>query len=50
MTGGTTNHNKIAGNFYARLNFTLEDEDYEVYLSDVKLWIPSIGSLPIPIL
>ena len=39
MTGGTTNHNKLAGKIYARLLLTLEDQDYEVYMGDVRLWI-----------
>ncbi len=41
MTGGTTNHNKIAGNFCANLNFALRGQDYDIYMSDVRLWIPS---------
>ncbi len=41
MTGGTTNHNKIAGNFYAILNFALKGQNYDIYMSDVRLWIPS---------
>ena len=40
MTGGTTNHNKIAGNFYAYLKFALRGKNYDVYISDVRLWIP----------
>lgn len=40
MTGGTTNHNKIAGNFYANLKFALRGQDYEIYIGDVRLWIP----------
>ncbi len=40
MTGGTTNHNKIAGNFYAYLKFALKGKKYDVYISDVRLWIP----------
>ncbi len=39
MTGGTTNHNKLALNLAARLNLALEEQDYEVYIGDVKLWI-----------
>ncbi|ERT03780.1 restriction endonuclease family protein [Lyngbya aestuarii BL J] len=41
MAGGTTNHNKIAGNFYKRFPLTIQEQDYEVYIGDVKLWIPS---------
>jgi Uma2 family endonuclease len=40
MTGGTTNHNKIAGNFYAYLKFALRGNNYDVYIGDVRLWIP----------
>ncbi|MEH2294142.1 Uma2 family endonuclease [Nostoc sp.] len=40
MTGDTTNHNKIAGNFYAYLKFGLRGNNYDVYIGDVRLWIP----------
>jgi Uma2 family endonuclease len=40
MIGGTTNHNEIAGNFYAHLKFGLRSKNYRVYFSDVRLWIP----------
>jgi Uma2 family endonuclease len=40
MTGGTTNHNEIAGNFYANLKFGLRQQNYRVYIGDVRLWIP----------
>ena len=38
--GGSTNHNRIAGNFYAQLNFAFKTQNYEVFMSDVRLWIP----------
>jgi Uma2 family endonuclease len=40
MTGGTVNHNKIALNFSTELNFAFKKLDYEVYMGDVRLWIP----------
>jgi Uma2 family endonuclease len=40
MTGGTTNHNKIAGNFYTYLRLALRRKSYEIYIGDVRLWIP----------
>ncbi len=40
MTGGTTNHNQIAGNLYANLKFSLKGQNYRVYIGDVRLWIP----------
>jgi Uma2 family endonuclease len=48
MTGGTTNHNKIAGNFYAFLRFALRRQDYEIYISDVRLWIPKYSLYTYP--
>ncbi|MGI0483699.1 Uma2 family endonuclease [Geminocystis sp. CENA526] len=40
MTGGTTNHNEIAGNFYSYLKTTLKGQNYRVFFADVRLWIP----------
>lgn len=40
MAGGSTNHNRIAGNFYAALNFALKAQEYEIFITDVRLWIP----------
>ncbi len=40
MTGGTPNHNQIAGNFYATLNFALKRQPYRVFVTDQRLWIP----------
>ncbi|MEH1948917.1 MAG: Uma2 family endonuclease [Nostoc sp.] len=39
MAGGTTNHNEIAGNFYANFKFTMRGKNYKIYMVDVKLWI-----------
>jgi len=40
MAGGSINHNRISGNFYAVLNFALRQQNYEVFIGDVRLWIP----------
>lgn len=40
MAGGTTNHNKIALNFYKKFPLTVQGQEYDIYISDVKLWIP----------
>ncbi|MGC9528372.1 MAG: Uma2 family endonuclease [Limnospira sp.] len=40
MTGGTTNHNEVAGSLYAYLRFALRKKDFRVYIGDVKVWIP----------
>jgi Uma2 family endonuclease len=41
MTGGSTDHNDIAGNFYAHLKFALRQQTYKVFIGDVRLWIPT---------
>ncbi|WP_373527302.1 Uma2 family endonuclease [Nostoc sp.] len=40
MTGGTTNHNKIALNFCRKFPLTVQEQDYDIYIGDVKLSIP----------
>ncbi|WP_204101764.1 MULTISPECIES: Uma2 family endonuclease, partial [Spirulina sp. CCY15215] len=39
MTGGTPNHNQIAGNLYATLNFAFKRQPYQVFFADQRLWI-----------
>ena len=39
MTGGTTNHNKLALKIASSLLFALEDQNYEIYIGYVRLWI-----------
>lgn len=40
MTGGSINHNQIAGNVYAFLKFALHGKNLKPYISDLRLWIP----------
>lgn len=40
MAGGTPNHNRIGGNFYAAFNFALKGQPYDVFINDMRLWIP----------
>lgn len=40
MTGGSINHNQIAGNVYAFLKFTLRGKNLKPYIGDLRLWIP----------
>ena len=40
MTGGTPNHNEIAGNFYTFLKLALQGKDYKVFMTDLRLGIP----------
>ena len=39
-TGGSINHNRIVGNFYAFLKFAFCGQNLEVFSSDLRLWIP----------
>lgn len=48
MAGGTTNHNQIAGNIYAELNFTFKRLNYRVYMGDVRLWVPQVKTFTYP--
>jgi Uma2 family endonuclease len=41
MTGGSTDHNDIAGNLYAHLKLALRQQPYKVFIGDVRLWIPT---------
>ncbi|MBW4576756.1 MAG: Uma2 family endonuclease [Aphanothece sp. CMT-3BRIN-NPC111] len=40
MAGGTPNHNRIALNLSTALNFALKRQPYDVFMSDMRLWIP----------
>ncbi|VXD16789.1 conserved hypothetical protein [Planktothrix serta PCC 8927] len=40
MPGGTTNHNKLALNFCRKFPLTVNGQDYEIFINDVRLWIP----------
>jgi len=39
ISGGTTNHNEIAGNFYLHFKLKMRNQNYKVYMGDVKLWL-----------
>ncbi len=48
MTGGTKPHNRIAGNFYNKLDDFLAGKDCEVYISDVKVKVSESGPYHYP--
>ncbi|MBD2059534.1 Uma2 family endonuclease [Oculatella sp. FACHB-28] len=48
MTGGSINHNQIAGNIYAFLKFALRKTDYKPYIGDLRLWIPQYRQYTYP--
>lgn len=41
MTGGTPDHNDIAGNLYILLKLGLKGKDYRTFYVDQRLWIPA---------
>ena len=48
MTGGTPNHNEIAGNFYTYLKLALRGQDAKVFVTDLRLWIPQYNVYTYP--
>jgi Uma2 family endonuclease len=40
MTGGTPNHNDIAGNLYVQIKLALKGKPYRTFYTDQRLWIP----------
>jgi Uma2 family endonuclease len=40
MAGGTTNHNTISLNFCRQFPLTINGKNHEIYMGDVRLWIP----------
>ncbi len=48
MTGGTPNHNDIAGNFYAFLKLALRGKGYKLFMTDLRLWIPQFNIYTYP--
>lgn len=39
MTGGTANPNRIAGNFYKKFPLTINGQNYEIFIGDVRVWL-----------
>lgn len=48
LTGGTTDHNEIAGNFCTYLKIALKRKNYRVFIGDVRLWIPQFRQYTYP--
>ncbi|AFY59551.1 Uma2 family endonuclease [Synechococcus sp. PCC 6312] len=40
MTGGTPEHNKVAGALYAVLWFSLRKKSYSIFITNQRLWVP----------
>ncbi|MBD2070943.1 Uma2 family endonuclease [Leptolyngbya sp. FACHB-671] len=48
MAGGTPNHNRIKVNFGSALSLALTEQDYDIFISDMRLWIPRKGMYTYP--
>ena len=48
MADGKPNHNKISLNFSSALNFALRKTAYDVFMSDLRLWIPNCSLYTYP--
>ncbi|WP_414526880.1 Uma2 family endonuclease [Nodularia chucula] len=48
MTGGSLNHNQIIINLVVALSLALREQDYHVYTSDLRLWIPDYQQYTYP--
>jgi len=48
MTGGTPDHNEIAGNVYSLLKFALRGQSYRIFITDQRLWIPAVSLYTYP--
>lgn len=42
MTGGTPNHNDLAGNLLVSIKTALREKPYRVFITDQRLWIPDV--------
>jgi Uma2 family endonuclease len=41
VTGGTPNHNDIAGNLYIQIKLALKGKPYRTFYTDQRLWVPA---------
>jgi Uma2 family endonuclease len=48
MAGASANHNILTGKFHALLLLALEDLEYSVFMSDMRLWIPEYNRYTYP--
>lgn len=40
VAGASANHNFLTGKFHARLLLALEDQNFAIFMSDMRLWLP----------
>ncbi len=40
MAGASANHNKISLNFCRLFPLSIQEQEYEIFMSDMRLWMP----------
>ncbi|MFN5726385.1 MAG: Uma2 family endonuclease, partial [Pseudanabaena sp.] len=48
MAGASANHNKIALNFCRFLPLAIGEQVYEIFISDMRLWLPEYSRYTYP--
>ena len=48
MAGATANHNKIALNFCRLFPMSIDGQDYDIFMSDMRLWMPDYSRYTYP--
>ena len=48
MAGATANHNKIALNFCRLFPVFIDGQDYDIFMSDMRLWMPDYSRYTYP--
>ena len=48
MAGASANHNRISVNFCRLLPLAVEGQTYEIFMSDMRLWLPQYESYTYP--
>jgi Uma2 family endonuclease len=48
MAGASINHNYIVGNLYFLLRVALQEQDYILFTTDMRLWVPSRNAYTYP--
>ena len=48
MAGATANHNKIALNFCRLFPVSIDGQDYDIFMSDMRLWMPDYSRYTYP--
>ncbi|MGB0562808.1 MAG: Uma2 family endonuclease [Spirulinaceae cyanobacterium] len=48
MVGSTADHDRIAGAFYRQFPTEIDAQNYEIFIGDMKLWIPATNLYTYP--